>query len=98
MTERARVFGAAGYARFGALSLNAAAPDEGNMHLLDRVAPGEHRERYIGPLVRAQVRSAFAMTEPAPGAGSDPSALQTHATRVNGGWRVDGHKIFITGA
>jgi acyl-CoA dehydrogenase len=38
------------------------------------------------------------MTEPAPGAGSDPAALATRATRVAGGWRIDGRKWFITGA
>ncbi|AQA23326.1 acyl-CoA dehydrogenase, C-terminal domain protein [Rhodococcus sp. MTM3W5.2] len=38
------------------------------------------------------------MTEPAPGAGSDPSALTTRAVRAEGGWRINGHKWFITGA
>ena len=47
---------------------------------------------------RGDVRSCFAMTEPAPGAGSDPAALRTRATRVDGGWRIDGRKWFITGA
>jgi len=98
MSERARVFEGAGYGLFGALAINAAAPDEGNMHLLDHVATAEQRDQYLAPLARAEVRSAFAMTEPAPGAGSDPSALQTRATRMAGGWRIDGHKLFITGA
>jgi len=98
MSERARVFEEAGYALFGGLAINAAAPDEGNLHLLEHVATTEQREQYLAPLARAEVRSAFAMTEPAPGAGSDPSALRTKATRVPGGWRIDGHKLFITGA
>lgn len=98
MTQRARVFEAAGYALFGAMAINAAAPDEGNMHLLSHVATAAQREEYLAPLVNGEVRSAFAMTEPAPGAGSDPSALATAATRVPGGWRIDGRKIFITGA
>ena len=38
------------------------------------------------------------MTEPAPGAGSDPTMLRTRATRDGGGWAIDGHKWFITGA
>jgi acyl-CoA dehydrogenase len=38
------------------------------------------------------------MSEPHPGAGSDPDALRTTATRVDGGWRIDGHKRFISGA
>ena len=98
MTERARVFEAAGYSVFGGLAINAAAPDEGNMHLLAHVATPAQREQYLAPLVRGEMRSAFAMTEPAPGAGSDPAALKTSATRVAGGWRIDGRKTFITGA
>jgi len=38
------------------------------------------------------------MTEPAPGAGSDPAALRTTAVKTSGGWRIDGRKWFITGA
>jgi alkylation response protein AidB-like acyl-CoA dehydrogenase len=98
MSQRAGVFEAAGYSLFGAMAINAAAPDEGNMHLLAHVATAAQREEYLSPLVRGEVRSAFAMTEPAPGAGSDPTALATTATRVPGGWRIHGRKIFITGA
>jgi len=98
MTQRARVFEAAGRSLFGAMAINAAAPDEGNVHLLAHVATPAQREEYLHPLARGEVRSAFAMTEPAPGAGSDPTALATTATRVAGGWRIDGRKIFITGA
>ncbi len=98
MVQRARVFEEAGFSLFGALAINAAAPDEGNMHLLAHVATPEQREQYLVPLVCGDVRSAFAMTEPAPGAGSDLAALATTATRVPGGWRLDGRKTFITGA
>src|SRR4051794_2991947 len=98
MTERARVLEAAGRSVFGAMAINAAAPDEGNIHLLAHVATPAQREEFLAPLVRGEVRSAFAMTEPPPGAGSDPAALRTSATRVQGGWCVDGRKIFITGA
>jgi len=92
------VFEAAGYSLLGPLALNCAAPDEGNMHLLELVADQRQRERYLAPLARGEVRSCFAMTEPHPGAGSDPSMLQTTARRVDGGWAIDGRKIFITGA
>src|SRR5690606_17128000 len=61
-------------------------------------ATPEQKARYLAPLVAGEVRSSFAMTEPAPGAGSDPAALRTTATKVDGGWRIDGHKWFITGA
>lgn len=98
MCDRAPVFEAAGYSLFGPLALNIAAPDEGNVHLLATVATDEQRERYLAPLAAGRTRSCFAMTEPVPGAGSDPSALSTRATRVPGGWRIDGHKWFITGA
>ncbi|GAB3199102.1 acyl-CoA dehydrogenase family protein [Nocardioides hungaricus] len=98
MVERSPVFEAAGYSLFGPLALNIAAPDEGNVHLLAEVASPEQRDRFLGPLARGECRSAFAMTEPAPGAGSDPSALSTRATRVDGGWQIDGRKWFITGA
>jgi alkylation response protein AidB-like acyl-CoA dehydrogenase len=68
------------------------------MHLLDHVATPAQRERYLRPLVTGASRSAFVMTEPAPGAGADPSALRTRAMRVDGGWLLNGHKWFITGA
>ena len=98
MTERAPVFEEAGYSLFGPMALNINAPDEGNIHLLDHVASAAQRDRYLAPLARGEWRSAFAMTEPAPGAGSDPSALVTSAAKVSGGWLVNGRKHFITGA
>jgi len=98
MVARAPVFQAAGRGLFGPMALNINAPDEGNVHLLDNVATTAQRERFLRPLVTGQIRSAFAMTEPAPGAGADPSMLLTRATRVDGGWLLNGHKWFITGA
>jgi acyl-CoA dehydrogenase len=98
MVDRAPVFEAAGRSLFGPMALNINAPDEGNIHLLDHVATADQRERFLDPLARGAVRSAFAMTEPAPGAGSDPSALATRAVRTDGGWRITGRKWFITGA
>ena len=94
---QAVVFEAAEYSLLGPLALNIAAPDEGNMHLLEKVASEAQREQYLAPLARGDVRSCFAMTEPA-GAGSDPRALTTTATRIPGGWRIDGRKWFISGA
>lgn len=98
MVERAPVFEAAGHSLFGPLALNIAAPDEGNVHLLSHVATAEQREQFLRPLVMGEQRSAFAMTEPPPGAGSDPTALRTAASKVAGGWRINGRKWFITGA
>ncbi|WP_300386622.1 acyl-CoA dehydrogenase family protein [uncultured Nocardioides sp.] len=98
MVDRAPVFEEAGYSLFGPVALNINAPDEGNIHMLDHIASVAQREKYLEPLARGDVRSAFAMTEPAPGAGADPSMLATRATRVDGGWVVNGLKRFITGA
>jgi acyl-CoA dehydrogenase len=98
MSDRAAVFEEAGYSLFGPLALNCAAPDEGNMHLLEVVATGEQRERFLAPLVRGEIRSSFAMTEPPPGAGADPSALSTTAVRVGDRWQINGRKVFFTGA
>jgi alkylation response protein AidB-like acyl-CoA dehydrogenase len=96
--EAAVLLEAAGRSPLGPLALNCAAPDEGNIHLLDVVATPAQRKRYLEPLVRGESRSCFAMTEPPPGAGSDPSALRTRASRHAGGWLIRGTKHLITGA
>ena len=95
---QAAVFEAAGYSLLGPLALNCAAPDEGNIHMLAKIADPEQRQRYLRPLAAGEIRSCFAMTEPAPGAGSDPSMLRTEAVPVDGGWSISGRKWFITGA
>jgi acyl-CoA dehydrogenase len=92
------VFEEAGYSILGPQARNCAAPDEGNMHLLSVIATPEQRERYLGPLAAGEVRSCFAMTEPSPGAGSDPAMLATTAVTVDGGWSISGRKWFVTGA
>jgi acyl-CoA dehydrogenase len=92
------LFEQAGRSFLGPLALNCAAPDEGNMHLLSLYATDEQRERYLRPLVEGSIRSCFAMSEPAPGAGSDPTMMQTRATRVDSGWEINGRKWFATGA
>jgi len=92
------LFEQAGRSLLGPLALHCAAPDEGNMHLLSLYATPEQRERYLRPLVEGKIRSCFAMTEPPPGAGSDPTMLLTRATRVDGGWEINGRKWFATGA
>jgi acyl-CoA dehydrogenase len=88
----------AGYSLLGPLALNCAAPDEGNMHLLHRVATEAQQQRYLAPLVAGTTRSCFAMTEPSPGAGSDPSMLATSALWDGDVWVITGRKWFITGA
>jgi acyl-CoA dehydrogenase len=98
----AEVLMEAGRSLLGPQALNAAAPDEGNMHLLAHAASPAQQAKYLLPLASGAIRSAFAMTEPAPGAGSDPSLLQASASAVpqnnQDGWLLQAHKWFITGA
>ena len=96
--EKAIVFEEAGYSSLGPTAMNIHAPDEGNIHLLEEIANPEQKERWLRPLVAGKIRSCFAMTEPAPGAGSDPSMLMTVATKDGEGYLIDGQKWFITGA
>lgn len=96
--EAAVVFEQAGRSLLGPQALNCAAPDEGNMHLLQEVATPAQRAQFLAPLARGEVRSCFAMTEPAPGAGSDPRMLSTFARRDGSDWLINGEKWFITGA
>ncbi|OYW58468.1 MAG: acyl-CoA dehydrogenase [Rhizobiales bacterium 12-68-15] len=84
---------------FGPVVFNSAAPDDGNMMLLEKVATADQKARWLAPIVRGDVRSAFAMTEPHPGSGSDPSMMLTRAEKqADGSYRIYGRKWFITGA
>jgi acyl-CoA dehydrogenase len=96
--QTAAVFRAAGYSPLGPVALNIMAPDEGNMHLLERVATAGQKERFLRPLAAGELRSAFLMTEPDGGAGSDPSMLKTEAVREGSDWLISGRKWLITGA
>jgi acyl-CoA dehydrogenase len=83
---------------FGPVCFNAAAPDDGNMILLNKVGTPEQKERWLQPIIDGKVRSAFVMTEPAPGGGSDPTMIRTRAEKRGDRYVVTGHKWFITGA
>ena len=98
--ETAAVLKRSGLSPLGPVAVNTAAPDEGNMYLLGKIGTAQQQERFLAPLVAGRARSAFFMTEPASegGAGSDPSMLQTTATRDGNGWLINGRKAFITGA
>lgn len=96
--EKAVVFEEAGYSPLGPVAMNIHAPDEGNIHLMEAVATDAQKARWLAPLVAGSTRSCFAMTEPAPGAGSDPSMLQTTAIRDGDHYRITGSKWLITGA
>jgi acyl-CoA dehydrogenase len=96
--EKAITFVEAGYSTLGPTAMNIHAPDEGNIHLMEVVANAEQKERWLKPLVQGKIRSCFAMTEPAPGAGADPSMLMTTAIRDGDDYIINGKKWFITGA
>ncbi len=90
--EIAPVFEAAGRSLLGPLAIHCAAPDEGNMHLLHKFADDEQTRRFLVPLAKGETFSAFSMTEPPPGAGSDPRMLRTRALRDGDDWVINGHK------
>lgn len=92
------VFEAAGYSPIGPIAMNISAPDEGNMHMLELIATDAQKERFLRRLASGEVRSCFAMTEPAPGAGADPNLLRTEAKREGDHYVVNGLKWLITGA
>ena len=96
--EKAVVFEEAGYSRLGPIAMNIHAPDEGNIHLMEHVANAAQQKRWLIPQVEGKLRSCFAMTEPSPGAGSDPSMLLTTAVRDGDDYVLNGRKWFITGA
>lgn len=96
--DKAIVFEEAGYSPLGPVALNIHAPDEGNVHLLEAIATDAQKDRWLCPLVEGRVRSCFCMTEPDPGAGADPTMLQTTARRDGDDFVIDGVKWFITGA
>jgi len=95
---KAVIFEEAGYSPLGPTAMNIHAPDEGNIHLMEVVATDAQKDRWLRPLVQGHIRSCFAMTEPAPGAGSDPSMLATTAVRDGNDYLINGHKWLITGA
>lgn len=83
---------------FGPVCFNAAAPDDGNMRVINQTGTEAQKERWLQPIIDGKVRSTFVMTEPHPGGGSDPSMMLTKAERKGDRWVVTGRKWFITGA
>ncbi|MCO6414607.1 acyl-CoA dehydrogenase family protein [Siccirubricoccus sp. KC 17139] len=82
---------------FGPVVFHGAAPDDGNMRVLNMVGTEAQKERWLQPIIDGEVQSSFAMTEPN-GAGSDPSMTLTKAERKGDRWVITGRKHFITGA
>lgn len=86
------MFEEAGKSLLGPESLRVDAPDEGNMHTLLIAGTDDQKERWLRPLVAGEMISAFSMTEPMQGGGSDPKMLKTTAERDGDEWVINGHK------
>ena len=98
MVAWASIYEEAARSLFGPLAINCMAPDDGNMNMLRLVGTQAQKDKWLAPIVAGKVRSAFAMTEPAPGGGSDPTMIRTRAEKKGGKYVVHGRKWFITGA
>jgi acyl-CoA dehydrogenase len=98
VVARAVMYEEANRSIFGPVVFNCAAPDDGNIDVLSRIATPEQQDAWLQPVIDGNVRSAFVMTEPAPGGGSDPGMIRTRAERDGDVWRITGRKWFITGA
>lgn len=84
---------------FGPVAINCAAPDDGNMFVLNRIGTEEQKTKWLQPIIEGDIHSSFVMTEPHPGSGSDPSMMLTKAEPIgNSKWRITGRKWYITGA
>jgi alkylation response protein AidB-like acyl-CoA dehydrogenase len=88
---------AVGRSPLGMTVFGTQAPDAGNIEILHKYATEEQRERFLRPLVAAEIRSCFSMTEPET-AGSNPTLLATTAVTDGDDYVINGQKWFTSSA
>ena len=91
--EVSEILGASPYGHY---CFNCQAPDAGNMEILIEFGTDQQKETYLYPLLKGEIRSCFAMTEP-DHAGSNPVKMGTIAKKENGNYVINGHKWFTSG-
>ena len=84
-----------GRVHWSSVVFNCAAPDTGNMETLERFGTDEHKERWLKPLLNGEIRSAFAMTEPAV-ASSDATNIESSIVRDGDDYVINGRKWWIS--
>lgn len=97
LTEYAHVSEALGRSPLGPYVFNCQAPDVGNMEILMNFGTEAQKRTYLEPLVRGDIRSCFAMTEPE-NPGSNPTLMDTTAVKEGSDYVINGHKWFTTAA
>ncbi|MGD2115705.1 MAG: acyl-CoA dehydrogenase family protein [Acidobacteriota bacterium] len=97
LVDFARISEELGRSPLGHYAFHCHAPEVGNMELLLHHGSDEQKERWLAPLMRGEIQSCFAMTEPEH-AGSNPVHLSTTARREGDEYVIDGHKWFATAA